>query len=723
MPKREEGLHLRRLRRQLESPFGRGGHSTDRVSPATDKSRISGGKSRNYGPLGAWLALEMSANATIATRPATYLPTAPNAGEFIRNSLETHIEFWEGINAEPYILSVIRDGYVIQIPKNFVPPEPQGPRSSVLKNWDFVIAEITKNKSIGVISACSNPQVVSPLHVVSSGEKKRLILDLSGLNCFLETNHFKLESWNTAWPFLEKARFACTFDFRAGYHHVKMSQRSSDFLAFSLDSPPKAPFWKFTALPFGLSTAPWLFTKIFKPLLARWRSRGIKVFLYLDDGLILAETEKEAERAGEWVREDLESAGVQLAPEKCSWSPSSRFVWLGYECDLERGTVSPTESRLDKTEARLEELIDGATRPTVLSRQRFLGSIASMFVVLGDQGVARSRALLNSVAVAQRSSRSDEWSMELSADEQRELRFWKENLRGMSVRAIKAVFCPDWQVYCDASAFGVGAVLKDAMGVVRDRVSQVGGKGFENESSAERELKAVKFAISEWREMIEGSVEVLSDSQAAVAILRKGSMTASLHSLAREVWELLGVMRDAQFTWIPRGLNTEADEASRDLDFDDWGLDWSVVNWAQSEWGEIKCDWFADETNRKCNVFFSRTPSGTTRGTNVFDHGWRAAAFGLAWWVPPPVLVPRLIQTARAVRAKGILGIPKWTGHTSFQAVTRENGDFISEIKAVRVFPKNSKIICPGRGSEKVERFSSPFCRSDFLLLLIDFSV
>ena len=42
---------------------------------------------------------------------------------------------------------------------------------------------------------------------------------------------------------------------------------------------------QFCVLPFGLSSAPFIFTKMFKPLLKSWRGRGIPIAIFLDDGL------------------------------------------------------------------------------------------------------------------------------------------------------------------------------------------------------------------------------------------------------------------------------------------------------------------------------------------------------------------------------------------------------------------------------------------------------
>jgi hypothetical protein len=44
-------------------------------------------------------------------------------------------------------------------------------------------------------------------------------------------------------------------------------------------------FYKFLVLPFGLASACYLFTKITRPLVKKWRSEGKQIIMYLDDGI------------------------------------------------------------------------------------------------------------------------------------------------------------------------------------------------------------------------------------------------------------------------------------------------------------------------------------------------------------------------------------------------------------------------------------------------------
>ena len=44
-------------------------------------------------------------------------------------------------------------------------------------------------------------------------------------------------------------------------------------------------YFQFAVLPFGLSSAPFLFTKLLKPVVTSWRCKGIPMVIFLDDGL------------------------------------------------------------------------------------------------------------------------------------------------------------------------------------------------------------------------------------------------------------------------------------------------------------------------------------------------------------------------------------------------------------------------------------------------------
>ena len=91
-----------------------------------------------------------------------------------------------------------------------------------------------------------------------------------------------------------------------GFHMVRDLVRQGDWLAkidlkdanFLISVHPchqkflqftwKKSLYQFQCLPFELSCAPRVFTKVMKPIVAFLRERGIKLIIYLDDLLIIS---------------------------------------------------------------------------------------------------------------------------------------------------------------------------------------------------------------------------------------------------------------------------------------------------------------------------------------------------------------------------------------------------------------------------------------------------
>ena len=102
-------------------------------------------------------------------------------------------------------------------------------------------------------------------------------------------------------------------------------------------------------IPFylSISSAPYLFTKLVRPLVKYWRSRAsLYCIVYLDDGFIMDSTLEKTQRTSHLVYGDLVASGFVINQEKSIWCPVQSIVWLGIVWNFEHGTIAITDAKL-----------------------------------------------------------------------------------------------------------------------------------------------------------------------------------------------------------------------------------------------------------------------------------------------------------------------------------------------------------------------------------------
>ena len=235
--------------------------------------------------------------------------------------LRRALEFWKAIHAPQLILDVIEFGYklpLLQIPTPFTARN----NASALGESAFVESAINDLISQGCVTEVfEQPIIMNPLSAsIQKSGKKRLILDLHHVNQFLYKKKFRCEDLTVAKEILNPADYLFSFDLKSGYHHVDIFPDHQRYLSFSWTFPcGRTRFFQFSALPFGLSSAPYLFKKLLKPLVKKWRSEAKGIVVYLDDGLGAAAGQINAKIASLQVHANLCRSGFLANNSKCVW--------------------------------------------------------------------------------------------------------------------------------------------------------------------------------------------------------------------------------------------------------------------------------------------------------------------------------------------------------------------------------------------------------------------
>ena len=204
----------------------------------------------------------------------------------------------------------------------------------------------------------SQPCVVNPLTVAyNKSGKPRLVLDCRHINVCLFKFRYRYEDDQVARDLFDTGDFLFTFDLRSAYHHISIFAEHRQYLGFSSTINGKQRFYTFNVLPFGLSTAGFIFSKVTRHFVKFMRSKNVKIVMYLDDGLSGGPSYSEACRVSRFVREQLEKFGFLLAHDKCSWNPSQNIVWLGLQWDFQNGLVRVSEKRINRVKSLADDIL------------------------------------------------------------------------------------------------------------------------------------------------------------------------------------------------------------------------------------------------------------------------------------------------------------------------------------------------------------------------------
>ena len=148
---------------------------------------------------------------------------------------------------------------------------------------------------------------------------------IKALNFWVYPQHFKMEGIHTLREIVAQDEWLAKLDLKDAYFTVPIHRDHWKFLRFMVDQVR----YQFTCLPFGLSCAPWAFTKVLKPVSAFLRSVGVRLIVYIDDILVIGKTPDEVRNHVEVLIALLEGLGFIVNMEKSVLTPSQQIEFLG----------------------------------------------------------------------------------------------------------------------------------------------------------------------------------------------------------------------------------------------------------------------------------------------------------------------------------------------------------------------------------------------------------
>jgi len=154
----------------------------------------------------------------------------------------------------------------------------------------------------------------------------RPVINLKRLNEWVIPQHFKMEGMGT----LRKDDWLVKVDLKDAYFiTVPIPQDHQPFLRFMVGQD----HYQFTCLPFGLSCTPWAFTKVMKPTAIFLRAMGMRMIVYIDDILVMADTAAQVKSHLEALLLLLTGLGFVINVVKSITTLTQQIEFLGLRVD------------------------------------------------------------------------------------------------------------------------------------------------------------------------------------------------------------------------------------------------------------------------------------------------------------------------------------------------------------------------------------------------------
>lgn len=569
---------------------------------------------------------------------------------------------WEMINPGPWVLRTVAGGYHIEFtadpPFHCLPRDtPVPPDMERRIALEAEIESLLQKEAIERTPPDATPKFMSTFFLTTKKDGSwRPIINLKPFNKrFVRPKRFRMETLSDIKPALRNGMWATSIDLKDAYLHIPVAPECRDFLTFQY----RGDVFRFKALPFGLSTSPRVFTRVTRPILAYLRVRGIKIFAYLDDWLVLAESRETAEAHTTMATDLLTELGWIINIEKSSLQPTQSIQYLGASIDFVGGMIYPTEERVSALTRDATALLrkgSGSARTWL----RVLGRMAS-FVDILQRGRLHMRPLQTQLLRRYKPATGRmNTVVPLPQHLKHFLRWWTLQ-RNVATGVPFNDDRPRRTLTTDASLTGWGATLDDL---------EMSGLWSSRETGLHinvLEARAILNAVSRWKHLLRNhAVTVRSDNTTSVAYINKEGGTRS-RLLNETIWNLLTLCDRnniaLEATHLAGSDNRVADALSRSPNPGEWTLKQEWANYLFSIYDTPSLDLFATAENRRLPLFCSR-----------FYHpeAWRTDAYSFKWdglylyAFPPLSQIRKVLSTLQTSNAEMLLVVPFWPNQPWF---------------------------------------------------------
>ena len=463
------------------------------------------------------------------------------------------------------------------------------------------IGNLLNKRAVERVQNPGTPGFYSRIFLVPKKNGKfRIILDLSLLNRYIEKQAFKMETVKSVRQAMRLNDWAVSIDLTDAYLHVPIHHQSRKYLRFVHEDQ----VYHFSALPFGMSLSPLIFSKLMDVIAAFLRQRAVSVFPYLDAWLIKNLIHNRLITQTKICIQTIQSLGFLRNLKKSDLFPAQKFTFIGMEFLTQQNLVRVPADRVQNLILTIKKIMSAkhVSARTFLSLLGKLSAAADL-VLLGRLHLRPLQLCLLSV-----------WKphilpldhpISINGMIRSHLQWWINPIRFETGTSIHPPD-PEFFLYTDASHYGWGAHLEPT-------TLSFHGRWTENQSQLHinmLEMMAIRLALKQAKTFIHHSCIMIST--------------------------------DHRYH-IPGKFNILADRLSR-LDKPiktEWALDQTVANSVFLMLNFPNVDLFATRFNHRLPLYVSPVQDYKALAIDALSMDWNHLH---AYAFPPFILIPAVLE-------------------------------------------------------------------------------
>ncbi|XP_010527366.1 PREDICTED: uncharacterized protein LOC104804721 [Tarenaya hassleriana] len=324
----------------------------------------------------------------------------------------------------------------------------------------------------GYIRESLSPCVVPVLLVPKKDGTWRVCVDCRAINNITVKYRHPIPRLDDMLDEFSAATIFSKIDLKTGYHQVRVKEGDEWKTAFKT----KQGLYEWLVMPFGLTNAPSTFMRLMNHILRPFIGKFVVV--YFDDILVYSRTEEDHVTHLERVLTTLRKESLYANLKKCSFY-TNEIVFLGF-------VVSSIGLRVD--EEKIKAITEWST-PTTVGHVRSFHGLASFY--------RRFVRDFSSIAAPLTAVIKKDVPFEWGDTQERAFAALKDSLTHAPILVLPNID-KTFQVECDASGIGIGAVLMQEKKPVAFFSEKLSGAAL-NYPTYDKELYALVRALETWQ--------------------------------------------------------------------------------------------------------------------------------------------------------------------------------------------------------------------------------